>query len=83
MPKKVRGSIRSIGDDELDEYRLSVGIEIYEKEYNIIYSRTVYRTSHNIRHSGQEYKNNDDKIKNIKEKYKKGVTDDILNEWLF
>ena len=83
MSKKVRGSVRSIGDDELNEYRLSIGIETYEKEYNIIYGRTDYRTKHNIRNSGQDYKNTDSKIKDIREKYKNGVTADILNEWFF
>lgn len=70
-------------DKELDDIRRELGPEKYNRIYNTIYCRTLRRSKSNIRYSEKEYTNDSDKIKTIKEKYKNGVTADILNEWLF
>ena len=74
--------MRSLNDSELEDYRLEIGSKEYTREYNLIQMRTVYKMKQDIRDSGLKYKNSDDKIKDIKEKYKNGVTKDILKEWL-
>lgn len=48
-------------------------------------SRNWYHKKHEVfgtRASGRRYKNPPEKIQAIKEKYKNGVTNEILSEWL-
>lgn len=65
-------------DEELEAYRRKIG----EEEYNIQYHR-IYSHSHNIRVYNTRYSGSKDvkpDLNKIKEKYKNGVTEDILKE---
>lgn len=67
----------------LEEYRKEIGSKEYRIQYSEIYYLTKYRYEHDVRHSHTKYENSKDKIDEIKEKYKNGVTENILKEWLF
>lgn len=66
-------------DSELIKYKNSIGSDIYKQEYHRLYSEA---RQCNQRYSGKEYTNSKEKISSIKEKYKNGVTDTILNEFI-
>ena len=65
---------------DIKEYRDELGEKEYRRQYHSIYSHTDYLLKNDIRYSGDDKKPDLDKIK---EKYRKGVTDEILKEWLF
>ena len=67
----------------LKEYKEQIGEREYQHQYSSIYYLTKYRYEHDIRCSHSKYRNDENKINEIKEKYKNGVTDEILKEWLF
>ena len=67
----------------LEEYKEQIGKKEFQYQYNEIYYLTKYRYEHDVRHSHTKYENDKDKLDIIKKKYKKGVTDEILKEWLF
>jgi len=65
-----------IEDEELRAYADRIGHTEYRKTYHKLYvSANKYRT---LRYSREKNKTID--LKKIKEKYKNGVTKDILNE---
>lgn len=66
-------------DKELKEYRKKIGAEEYGKEYHRLYSEA---RQHKERYSKLEYKNSKERIKQIKEKYKNGITPEILAEFI-
>ena len=67
----------------LEEYKELIGKEEYRRQYLKTYARTVYSIKIDRRNSGMEYTNSKEDLDKIKEKYKNGVTNDILKEWLF
>ena len=67
-----------IRDKELVEYQKQIGKEIYSREYHRLYHWTK---QHKGRHSNLEYENSKEKLQHIKEKYKNGVTPEILVEF--
>lgn len=66
-------------DVELDEYRKLVGAAEYRKQYSVLYNEAKYKQT---RYSKAEYINNPAKIKQIKEKYKNGVSKEIINQMI-
>lgn len=66
-------------DEELRGYRELIGKVEFKKQYQRLYQETIQ--SHK-RYSGREYKNSSEKIKALREKYKKGVTDKTVKEML-
>lgn len=70
--------MNKIKDKELREYQKQIGAEEYGKMYRKLYTKAVQ--SPDKRFSGKKYVNNKDRLKTIKEKYKNGVTMDILEE---
>lgn len=78
-PRKGRG--RKVSEEELREYQLEIG----QKEYRRILSYTCNRSArirdNDLRASGKHYGNTPEKLEAIKEKYRNGVTDDIMKEF--
>lgn len=76
---KDRG--RKICDEELREYQMEIG----QKEYRRILSYTCNRSArirdNDLRASKKHYENTPEKLEAIKEKYRNGVTDDIMKEF--
>lgn len=68
--------MKKCSDTELTTYRNLIGSEVYNKQYTALYNQSKY----NKRHSGLHYANDKAKLKAIKEKYKNGVSDDIIKE---
>lgn len=66
-------------DDELLLYRRQIGDTKYRKQYLALY-RFAQQSKH--RHSGEEYENSEERLKQIKEKYKNGVSASVVNEML-
>lgn len=50
------------------------------KTYHQVYSRTQQKAKNNIRASGKKYINSPEKIQAIKEKYKNGVSVEIIKQ---
>ena len=77
--RKGRG--KKISDEELREYQMEIG----QKEYRRILSYTCNRSKrildNDLRASGKHYENTPEKLEAIKEKYRNGVTDDIMKEF--
>ena len=86
--KKNEHSIQSLTNSSktsgpfLEEYREQVGRKEFQIQYNTLYYLTKYRYEHDVRNSHVKYENDENKLKEIKEKYKNGVTKDIINEML-
>lgn len=68
--------MKRIKDKELREYQKRIGAEEYRKQYQSLSLQTKYKK----RYSGKVYENSLEKIKAIKEKYKNGITNEILEE---
>lgn len=68
-----------IDDEELRGYRELIGNKEFRRQYQRLYQEAVQSPK---RYSGKEYKNSPEKLKAIREKYKKGVTDKTVKEML-
>lgn len=68
-----------VRDEELAEYRKRIGPKKYKKEYAYFYSQASSKKS---RFSKKDYENSPEKLKRIKEKYKNGVSQEIINQML-
>lgn len=66
-------------NDELTLYRKQIGDKAYRRQYETLY-RFAEQSKH--RHSGEEYENSQEKLKQIKEKYRNGVSTSVINEML-
>lgn len=66
-------------DRELRDYRELIGNEEFRRQYQRLYQEAVQCPK---RYSGKEYKNSPEKLKAIREKYKKGVADKTVKEML-
>lgn len=66
-------------DKELQNYKKLIGDKQYNNEYHALY---VFARDSKFRHSKREYINDEFKLQKIKEKYKNGVTQDIINDML-
>lgn len=73
---------RTIKDEELREYQKELGSEQYRALYLYEANKVRRLMRNNIRHSRKDYVNSKEKLNAIKEKYRNGVTQEIMEEWL-
>lgn len=64
-------------DAELASYREQIGSDRYDRLYRRYYQEARQKKS---RFSGLDYENSAEKLRQIKDKYKDGVTEKILSE---
>ena len=69
-------------DNELREYRSKIGNEKFKKIQINYCIKSKRIRDNNLRASRKHYKNSEEKLVEIKEKYKNGVTMDILKEFV-
>ena len=74
--------MRKITDEELRVYQKRLGAEQYRALYLYESNKVRRLMRNNIRQSGKDYVNSKEKLNAIKEKYKNGVTQEIMEEWL-
>lgn len=72
--------MKVITDKELQEYQDLLGSKEYRRQYANLYNEAKQHPDK--RNSGKKYKNSLEKLQGIKEKYKNGVTPEILAEFL-
>lgn len=53
-----------------------------KKNYSRMYVFTISRTKHDVRNSGKKYANSKEKLLAIKEKYKNGISKEMIENWL-
>ena len=69
-------------DPELREYQSEIGKEKFKKIRIKYCIKSKRIRDNNLRASRKRYENSEEKLMEIKEKYKNGVTMDILKEFL-
>ena len=69
-------------DDELSKYRSEIGKEKFRKLQIKYCIKSKRIKDNNLRASRKHYKNSEERLMGIKEKYKNGVTMDILKEFV-
>ena len=74
--------MRKITDEELRAYQERIGAEQYRALYLYESNKVRRMMRNNIRQSRKDYVNSKEKLNAIKEKYKNGVTQEIMEEWL-
>ena len=74
--------MRKIKDEELREYQRQIGSKEYRKVQMNYCNKSARLRDYNLRASRKNYENNEERLKEIKEKYKNGVTKEILSEWI-
>ena len=74
--------MRKIKDEELREFQYEIGQKEYKKLQTYCYNKSARLRDYNLRASRQHYDNSEEKLEQIKEKYKNGVTMDILKEFI-
>ena len=71
---------RKIKDEELRDYQERIGDEQYRALYLYEMNKVRRLTKNNVRYSGKDYVNSEEKLNDIKEKYKNGVTIEDITE---
>lgn len=74
--------MKKIKDEELREYQRQIGSKEYKKIQMNFCNKSARIRDYNLRASRQHYENSEEKLEQIKEKYKNGVTMDILKEFV-
>ena len=74
--------MKKIEDAELREYQHEIGQKEYKKFQMNYCNKSARIRDYNLRASRQHYENSEEKLEQIKEKYKNGVTMDILKEFI-
>lgn len=74
--------MKKIKDEELREYQRQIGPKEYKKLQMNYCNKSSRIRNYNLRASRQRYDNSKEKLERIKEKYKNGVTMDILKEFI-
>lgn len=74
--------MKKIEDEELREYQRQIGSKEYRKVQMNYCNKSARLRDYNLRASRKNYENNEERLKEIKEKYKNGVTKEILSEWI-
>lgn len=74
--------MKKIKDKELRAYQEKIGSKEYRALYIYELNKAKRREKYDIRHSKTHYANSEEKLNAIKQKYKNGVTKEILAEWL-
>ena len=73
---------RTIKDEELRAYQKRIGAKQYRALFMYERSKANRLGKANIRNSRTHYVNSAQKLDAIKQKYKNGVTQEIMEEWL-
>ena len=71
-----------IKDEELQEFQHEIGKKEYKKLQINYCTKSARIRDYNLRASRKHYENSEERLKEIKEKYKNGVTQEIIEEWL-
>ena len=74
--------MKKIEDEELREYQRQIGSKEYRKVQVNYCTKSARLRDYNLRASRKNYENSEERLKEIKEKYKNGVTKEILSEWI-
>ena len=74
--------MKKIEDEELRKYQCEIGQKEYRKFQMNYCNKSARIRNYNLRASGKHYDNSEKKLEQIKEKYKNGVTMDILEEFV-
>ena len=74
--------MKKIEDEELREYQIQIGSKEYKKFQMNYCNKSKRIRDYNLRASRKHYENSKEKLEQIKEKYKNGVTMDILEEFV-
>lgn len=74
--------MKKIEDNELREYQHEIGQKEYRKFQMNYCNKSSRIRNYNLRASRKHYENSEEKLEQIKEKYKNGVTMDILKEFV-
>ena len=74
--------MKKIKDEELREYQLKIGQKEYRKIQMNYCNKSTRIRNYNFRASRKHYENSEEKLERIKEKYKNGVTMDILKKFI-
>lgn len=74
--------MKKIEDEELREYQHKISQKEYKKIQTNYCNKSARIRNHNLRASRKHYENSEEKLEQIKEKYKNGVTMDILKEFI-
>ena len=74
--------MKKIEDNELREYQHEIGQKEYRKFQMNYCNKSARIRNYNLRASRKHYENSEEKLEQIKEKYKNGVTMDILKEFV-
>ena len=74
--------MKKIEDEELREYQRQIGSKEYRKVQTYYCNKSASIRDYNLRASKKHYENSEQRLKEIKEKYKNGVTKEILSEWI-
>ena len=65
-----------------DITELCEGAGITREEYHKMVHDAIGRAKYNGRASGKKYTNSPEKLNQLKEKYKNGVSDKMIEEWI-
>ena len=74
--------MKRIEDEELREYQRQISSKEYRKVQMNYCNKSARLRDYNLRASRKNYENSEERLKEIKEKYKNGVTKEILSEWI-
>lgn len=74
--------MKKIEDNELREYQRQIGSKEYKKLQMNYCNKSSRIRNYNLRANRQHYDNSEEKLEQIKEKYKNGITMDILKEFV-
>ena len=74
--------MKKIKDEELREYQRQIGSKEYKRFQMNYCNKSARIRNYNLRASGKHYDNSEKKLEQIKEKYKNGITMDILEEFV-
>ena len=74
--------MKKIKDEELQEFQHEIGQKEYKKLQMNYCTKSARIRDYNLRASRKHYENSEERLKEIKEKYKNGVTQEIIEEWL-
>ena len=74
--------MKKIEDEELREYQRQISSKEYKKIQMNYCNKSARIRDYNLRASKKHYENSEQRLKEIKEKYKNGVTKEILSEWI-
>jgi hypothetical protein len=73
---------RTIKDEELRAYQKKIGAKQYRALFMYERSKANRFAKNDTRYSRKNYVNSTEKLDTIKQKYKNGITQEIMEEWL-